>query len=114
MALGNEPAREALVETAIGSASGPYAMGGDILVAWPTERRTEVPTGQVLDRLRVDAFAAWLAAAMADLEVTLDADPFGAGSAAASPSPGTSGQAVPTVAPMATPPVVVLPGASGS
>jgi len=47
---------------------------------------------------------------MAELEVVMNDNPFGAPEAPASPSP--TAITIPTVEPMPTPPQIVLPGAS--
>ena len=102
---GNDAARAALLGAPLGSWPDPYALGGSIVVGLPVSRSSAVPSGEVLARVRVEAFERWVLSLMAERSVAVDADPFGDGPA---PTPAASATAAPAGPTMAPPPSVGL------
>jgi hypothetical protein len=102
----NGPARAALLDGALGARGAPYILDGEVLVGVPLSRAEAVPAGQVLARVRVEAFALWLADRMAALRVEVDRDPFGLGASPAATPAAAPTLAIPTMAP---PPSAGLP-----
>ena len=109
----NDPAPQALFVDALDALTRPFVLGGEILLAVPLERRTEVPAGQAAARIRAGAFDAWLGERMATRVVEVDPDPYGIAQPSGAPSPSASA-APPTVPPMPTPFVPVIPGVGPS
>ena len=104
----NDPAHQALFVDALDALTRPFVLGGEILLAVPLERRTEVPAGQAAARIRAGAFEAWLGERMATRVVEVDQDPYGIAQPSVSPSPSPT--EAPTVPPMPTPFLPVIPG----
>lgn len=64
---GNDEASRALLDTPLGARSGPFALGGRLMVAVPMSRSSAVPTGEVLARVRVNAYDGLIASRVAAL-----------------------------------------------
>ena len=99
-------ASRALNETALGRVAGPYALGGQLFVARPLERRVAVADADQLARIRALGLDAWLEAARGAPDVTVKQDPLAQESPAPSTTPGFSS------VPVRTPTLPSIPGAA--
>jgi hypothetical protein len=105
-----DPSGEALFGTALGTLSDPVSLAGDLALFRPTATRTELPDPAIAARLTVEGYANWFAAQRAQARIELAANPL----PEAYPSVTSTPPGPPTLAPLPTPVVPGLPGATSA
>jgi hypothetical protein len=104
-----DPTGVGLFDTPEGELSDPVSLAGDLAIFRPEATRTALPDAAIAARLTVEGYASWFAAARAAAKIVLAANPLP--EAYPSATPATSSP--PTIAPLPTPVIPGLPGASG-
>jgi hypothetical protein len=86
----DEQASDALFSTPIGACSDPFVLDGKLGMAIVDERKTELPSSSMLDRLSLDGYSAWLASEASKATISRNLNPLpelaSPGPASAAPS----------------------------
>lgn len=83
----NIASKPAVDATPLGQRTAPLALGGDLFVVQPEERRTAPAPSDVVMRLKTEGFEIWVAARIAAATIVRDPEPL-PGILVDSPTPG--------------------------